>query len=176
LTAFIDNTGPSKHGTWPASEPDPEPDTPDDPEAVSEVEEPDDAEEPEEAVSSIVVVVVVVVVMVVVVIVVDDDVDDDVDDEDDVDVAVVVGQSPSNNSSSFVAAPVMQVPSTPEVLSALLQPHAPVQSLPHIMLLQGSTVVVAVIFVDVLEVVEDDELVAGVISDPITVIVPVIHA
>lgn len=140
---------------------------------MSEVEEPDDAEEPEEAVSSIVVVVVVVVVMVVVVIVVDDDVDND---EDDVDVAVVVGQSPSNNSSSFVAAPVMQVPSTPEVLSALLQPHIPTQSLPHTMLLQGSTVVVAVIFVDVLEVVEDDELVAGVISDPITVMVPFIHA
>merc|ERR1719272_1356402 len=65
---------------------------------------------------------------------------------------VVVGQSPRTISSSFVAAPVMHVPSAPLVLSALLHPQVSVQSLPHLMMLQGSTgaMVVAVdVVVDV---------------------------
>jgi hypothetical protein len=49
----------------------------------------------------------------------------------------VVGQSPRVISSSFVVAPAMQVPSLPPVLSALLHPHAPVQSAPHLILSQG---------------------------------------
>ena len=61
----------------------------------------------------------------------------------------VVGQSPRVISSSLVAAPAMQVPSLPPVLSALLHPHAPVQSAPHVMLPQRSIVVVVVVLVDV---------------------------
>lgn len=75
--------------------------------------------------------------------VVDEVLDDVVDDED------VVGQSPRVISSSFVAASAMQVPSLPPVLSALLHPHVPVQSAPHLMLPQGSTVAVVVMVVDV---------------------------
>jgi len=46
--------------------------------------------------------------------------------------------SPSAFSSSFVFAPVMHVPSAPPVMIALLQPHASVQSLPHLMSLHAS--------------------------------------
>ena len=65
---------------------------------------------------------------------------------------VVVGQSPSAISSSFVLAPAMQVPALPPVLSALLQPHLPTQSLPHLKLEQGvdvDDVVMVVVDVDV---------------------------
>ena len=48
------------------------------------------------------------------------------------------GQSPIASSSSFVFAPEMQVPSRPLVVTALLQPHSPVQSFPHLITLQGS--------------------------------------
>ena len=56
----------------------------------------------------------------------------------DVAVGAAVGQSPIASSSSFVFAPEMQVPSGPLVVTALLQPHSPVQSFPHLITLQGS--------------------------------------
>jgi len=62
-----------------------------------------------------------------------------------IDVVTVVEQLPSNISSSFVAAPVMQVPSSLPVLSILLQPQSPMQSLPHVMLMHGSTSVVVTV-------------------------------
>ena len=46
-------------------------------------------------------------------------------------VLVVVGQLPSSHSRFSVMAPEMQVPSAVAVVSALLQPQEPVQSLPH---------------------------------------------
>ena len=54
-------------------------------------------------------------------------------------VSVVVGQSPSFHSRFVVMAPEMQVPSAVAVVSALLQPQEPVQSLPHKIVLHGST-------------------------------------
>lgn len=70
-------------------------------------------------------------------------------------VVVVVGQLPSPISSSFVFAPAMQVPALPPVLSALLQPHLPVQSLPHLMFEHGCDVITVVVEVMVVTVLFD---------------------
>jgi hypothetical protein len=51
----------------------------------------------------------------------------------------VVLQSPSAYSSSFVLAPAMQVPAGPPLFTASLHPQAPVQSIPHLIKLHGST-------------------------------------
>lgn len=68
-------------------------------------------------------------------------------------VVVEVGQSPRNNSSLFVVAPGMQVPALLSVLSDLLQPQLPMQSLPHLMVKQWSVVGVDVVTVDVVVVI-----------------------
>lgn len=72
---------------------------------------------------------------------------------------VVVGQLPRDFSSSFVFAPRMQVPARLPVVSDLLQPQIPMQSLPHLMAKQWFVVgvevvlVVEVVVVTVVEVV-----------------------
>jgi hypothetical protein len=59
----------------------------------------------------------------------------------------VVVQSPSAYSSSFVLAPAMQVPAGLPLVVTLLHPHAPVQSIPHLIKLHGSTPMVDAVVV-----------------------------